>query len=76
MNSTVDEEQLNKLLTPSEQWPDDLPIEDLTGEVQDLMMRFVFEKNFSPSCPANQLSLFYCITQRFNQFLASTLDRR
>lgn len=39
MNSTVDEEQLNKLLTPSEQWPDDLPIEDLTGEVQDLMMR-------------------------------------
>lgn len=65
MNPIVDEEQLSKLLAPSEQWPDNLPVEDLTGEVQDLMMRFVAKKKiffFLLSCPANQLTLFYCIT--------------
>lgn len=45
INQLVDEEQLTKLLATSDQWPDNLPVEDLTGEVQDLMMRFV-KKNF------------------------------
>ncbi|GAA5809930.1 hypothetical protein MFLAVUS_003345 [Mucor flavus] len=38
-NQVVDNEQFNQLLTTTGQWPTDLPVEDLTGEVQDLMMR-------------------------------------
>ncbi|KAI8078985.1 uncharacterized protein B0P05DRAFT_541945 [Gilbertella persicaria] len=37
---TVDEEQLNHLLAGSSaDWPNNVPVEDLTGEVQELMMR-------------------------------------
>lgn len=44
-NQVVDNEQFNQLLTTTGQWPTDLPVEDLTGEVQDLMMRYK-KKNF------------------------------
>lgn len=36
----VDNEQLEQILANAAQWPTDLPVEDLTGEVQDLMMRY------------------------------------
>lgn len=48
-NQVVDDEQLNQLLATTAQWPSDLPVEDLTGEVQDLMMRY---KKFFFHCPA------------------------
>jgi hypothetical protein len=48
-NQVVDDEQLNQLLATTAQWPSDLPVEDLTGEVQDLMMRY---KKIFFHCPA------------------------
>lgn len=60
MNSTnnVDQEQFNQLLATSGQWPtNDLPVEDLTGEVQDLMMRYTKKKIFF-HCPAKKKIFF------------------
>lgn len=61
MNSAnVDEEQFNQLLATSGQWPtNDLPVEDLTGEVQDLMMRYTKKNFFFFHCPANQKKIFF-----------------
>lgn len=57
-NQVVDDEQFNQLLARTGQWPTDLPVEDLTGEVQDLMMRYT-RKKFSLSCNPNFNSIFF-----------------
>lgn len=36
----VNDEQFNQLLASSTEWPNNVPVEDLTGEVQELMMRY------------------------------------
>ncbi|KAI8370935.1 hypothetical protein BD560DRAFT_396376 [Blakeslea trispora] len=38
-SEAVNEEQLNHLLAGSTEWPSNMPVEDLTNEVQELMMR-------------------------------------
>lgn len=46
-NQSLNDEQFNQLFATSAEWSNNLPVEDLTGEVQELMMRYKFiEKNF------------------------------
>lgn len=39
----VNNEQFNQLLADSTEWPNNIPVEDLTGEVQELMMRYILQ---------------------------------
>ncbi|KAL7336229.1 hypothetical protein PS15p_201590 [Mucor circinelloides] len=38
-NQSLNDEQFNQLFATSAEWSNNLPVEDLTGEVQELMMR-------------------------------------
>ncbi|KAI7893537.1 uncharacterized protein EV154DRAFT_501497 [Mucor mucedo] len=70
MNSTnnVDQEQFNQLLATSGQWPtNDLPVEDLTGEVQDLMMRESMNSWLQPWMGENAACLTDFDTQMYAQ---------
>jgi hypothetical protein len=40
----VNDEQFNQLLANSTEWPSNVPVEDLTGEVQELMMRYTLQR--------------------------------
>lgn len=39
-NQSLNDEQFNQLFATSTEWSNNLPVEDLTGEVQELMMRY------------------------------------
>lgn len=39
-NESLNDEQFNQLFATSTEWSNSLPVEDLTGEVQELMMRY------------------------------------
>ncbi|CAO3640003.1 unnamed protein product [Mucor hiemalis] len=67
INQLVDEEQLTKLLATSDQWPDNLPVEDLTGEVQDLMMRDSINSWLQPWASENAACLTDFDTQLYAQ---------
>jgi hypothetical protein len=72
VNQVIEEDQFDGFLTPSNQWPEDLPVEDLTGEVQDLMMRYIYLSQYFTI----DINYFTFIQKRINEFLASTLGRR
>ncbi|KAK4513151.1 uncharacterized protein ATC70_012946 [Mucor velutinosus] len=66
-NESLNDEQFNQLFATSAEWSNSLPVEDLTGEVQELMMRESINSWLQPWGGENAACLSDFDTQMYAQ---------